>query len=93
MPPRRKFEGTRSRPKVLAYTLSTCGHCRRAKELLRSLGVAFDYVDVDLTSGKEREAVMAEVMRLNPGCSFPTIVVGRTVIVGNDEERIRRALS
>ncbi|MCX7039766.1 MAG: glutaredoxin family protein, partial [Spirochaetes bacterium] len=30
------------------YTLSTCMWCRMAKNLLRDLGVGYEYVDVDL---------------------------------------------
>jgi glutaredoxin len=74
------------------YTLSTCHHCKAVKKFLAQCGVAFDYTDVDQLSGAEREAVLAEVRRLNPECSFPTILIGPQVIVGNNEEKIRKAL-
>jgi glutaredoxin len=74
------------------YTLSTCHHCRAAKKLVASLGVEFEFTDVDLLAGAEREATLAEVRRLNPQCSFPTILIGNQVIVGNNEEKIRKAL-
>ena len=80
------------RPPVKMYTLSTCHHCKAAKKFMAQCGVEFDYTDVDLLSGAEREAVLAEVRRLNPECSFPTIVIGNQVIVGNNEEKIRKAL-
>jgi glutaredoxin len=79
-------------PPVKMYTLSTCRHCKAAKQLLRDCGVAFEYTDVDLLDGAEREAALAEVRRHNPECSFPTILIGDEVIVGNDEAAIRRAL-
>jgi glutaredoxin-like protein NrdH len=79
-------------PPVKMYTLSTCHHCKAAKKFLTGCGVAFDATDVDLLSGAEREAILAEVRRLNPECSFPTIIIGDQVIVGNDEARIRKAL-
>ena len=79
-------------PHVKMYTLSTCRHCKAAKQLLRDRGVEFEFTDVDRLSGAEREAVIAEVRRHNPECSFPTILIGGTVIVGNDEEAIRAAL-
>lgn len=81
-----------SQPPVKMYTLSTCHHCKAAKQLLSGCGVAFEFTDVDLLSGAEREAMLAEVRRLNPECSFPTIVIGEQVIVGNDETKIRKAL-
>jgi glutaredoxin-like protein NrdH len=77
---------------VKMYTLSTCSHCRAAKKLMKTLGVEFDYVDVDLLTGSERAAVIEEVRKINPLCSFPTIVIGDTVVVGNREDKIREAL-
>jgi len=77
---------------VKMYTLSTCSHCRAAKNFLKTLGVPYDYVDVDLLSGPARTAALDEVRKLNPLCSFPTILIGDTVIVGDREEKIREAL-
>ena len=77
---------------VKMYTLSTCSHCRAAKKLMSALGVRYDYVDVDLLSGSARAAALEEVRKLNPLCSFPTILIGDTVIVGNREDKIREAL-
>lgn len=80
------------RKKVMLYTLSTCSHCKAAKKLLTDLGVAYEYTDVDLVPRSERETVIAEVRKLNPSVSFPTIVIGDAVIVGNREDKIREAL-
>ena len=79
-------------PTVKAYTLSTCSHCKRAKDLLRQLGVQFEYTDVDLLSGTEKDAVIAEVRKINPMVNFPTIIIGDKVIVGANEFAIRDAL-
>lgn len=81
-----------TQPHVKMYTLSTCHHCKAAKKFVANCGVAFEFTDVDLLAGAEREKVLAEVRRLNPECSFPTIIIGDQVIVGNDEARIRKAL-
>jgi len=81
-----------SQPRVKMFTLSTCHHCKTAKKFLADCGVEFDFTDVDKLAGSEREAILAEVRRLNPECSFPTIVIGDQVIVGNNEEKIRKAL-
>ena len=80
------------KPRVKMYTLSTCHHCKAAKKFMAGCGVEFQFTDVDLLTGAEREAILAEVRRLNPECSFPTILIGDTVIVGNNEEKIRKAL-
>ena len=81
-----------AKPQVKMYTLSTCHHCKAAKKFIANCGVEFDYTDVDLLTGAEREAVLAEVRRYNPECSFPTIIIGNQIIVGNDEAKIRKAL-
>jgi glutaredoxin len=78
--------------RVKMYTLSTCSHCRAAKALMSSLGIKYDYVDVDLLEGSARAAAIEEVKKINPLCSFPTILIGDTVIVGNKEDKIREAL-
>jgi glutaredoxin-like protein NrdH len=79
-------------PKVLLYALSTCGHCKAAKRLLEQRGVEYDFVDVDLLSRDELRKVLEEVAKVNPQRSFPTILIGDTVIVGNREDEILEAL-
>jgi len=81
-----------TQPRVKMYTLSTCHHCKAAKKFMAGCGVDYEFIDVDLLSGAQREAALAEVRRLNPECSFPTILIGNEVIVGNNEAGIRRAL-
>jgi len=77
---------------IKLYTLSTCSHCNRTKRFFRDNGIEMEFVDVDLLSGAERERVMEEVRRLNPDCSFPTICIGDTVIVGFNEEKLNEVL-
>jgi glutaredoxin-like protein NrdH len=79
--------------KVMLYTLSTCVWCKRTKALLKDLGVAYDYIDVDLLSGSEEDEVIAEIKKHNPDCSFPTMVINdKKYIVGFKEDEIREAL-
>jgi glutaredoxin-like protein NrdH len=79
-------------PKVFVYALSTCGHCRAAKKLLDDNGVQYDFVDVDLLPREELKTILEEVSEVNPQRSFPTIVIGDKVIVGNQELAILEAL-
>jgi glutaredoxin-like protein NrdH len=78
---------------VRIYTLTTCIHCRNTKEYLDKCGIDYDCVDVDLLSGEERRQVIDDVRKLNPNCSFPTIIIGDKVIVGFQKEEIREALN
>ena len=77
---------------VKMYTLSTCGHCKAAKKFLKDHGVASLCTDVDLLTGDERKAMIEEVKKYNPACSFPTIIIGERIIVGFNEQAIREAL-
>jgi len=36
--------------------------------------------------------VLDEIRKYNPACSFPTILIGDTVIIGFNESAIREAL-
>jgi glutaredoxin len=78
--------------KIKIYTLSTCIHCKRAKAYLKECQAPFEFVDVDLLRGEERESIMEEVTRHNPRLTFPTILIGDEVIVGFSEEKVRKAL-
>ena len=79
-------------PTVFLYALSTCGHCRAAKKLLDDQGVVYDFVYVDQLSRDELKKTLEEVAKVNPQRSFPTILIGEKVIVGNREEEILEAL-
>lgn len=77
---------------VKIYSLSTCSHCKATKKFLNDCAITFEFTDVDQLSGEEREAVIRDVKSYNADCSFPTIIIGDTVIVGHREEEIRKAL-
>jgi glutaredoxin len=78
---------------VMLYALSTCGWCKKTKELLNNMGIEYDYVFVDLLEGTERDTVMKTVEEWNPDCSFPTLVVNSSIcIVGFKEDEIREAV-
>lgn len=79
-------------PKVKLYTLSTCTHCRNVKKFLDKCKVEYEFKDVDLLTGKERDAVLEDIRKVNAECSFPTIIIGEKVIVGFKENEIREAL-
>jgi glutaredoxin len=89
-----KVNGSHCKHSVQIFTLSTCGWCRKTKQLLNELDVAYEYVDVDLLSDEELDAVREEQRKHNPRGSFPTMVIdgGKQVIVGYKEEQIREAL-
>ena len=90
-----KVPGSKKDHKVMIFTLTTCGWCKKTKKLLKDLDVEYEYVDIDLIHGEEREKVREELRKYNPRMSAPTVVIddGKNVIVGFDEEEVREALS
>jgi glutaredoxin-like protein NrdH len=78
---------------VKLYTLSTCGHCTAAKRLLDACAVAYEFTDVDLLDEKDRTVILDIVKKINPRYTFPTIIIGDTVIIGFREHEIREALN
>lgn len=80
------------RQPVKMYTLSTCSHCKATKKFLDGCKVKYEATDVDLLDGEERAAILEDVKKWNPRCSFPTIIIGDKVIVGYREHEIKEAL-
>jgi glutaredoxin len=81
-----------SNPEVKIFSLSTCSHCRATKKFMGECTIKYEFVDVDLLKGDERKAIIADVKKFNPRCSFPTIIIGEKVIVGFKEKEIKEAL-
>jgi glutaredoxin len=77
---------------VIMYTLSTCSHCKAAKKFMADNGVKYEFTDVDLLTGEDRTAVVDKMREVNPRLTFPTIIIGEQVIIGNREEEIGKAL-
>ena len=77
---------------IKVYSLSTCSHCKSVKKLMDDCTVKYEFVDVDILKGEERKAILEDVKKFNPRCSFPTIIIGEKVIVGYKEEKIKEAL-
>jgi glutaredoxin-like protein NrdH len=79
--------------KVMLFALSTCGWCKKTKALLNELGVEYNFIDVDLLKGGERDAAISEIQKFNPDCNFPTMVINDSkCIVGFKEDDIRQEL-
>ncbi|UCD79087.1 MAG: glutaredoxin family protein [Desulfobacterales bacterium] len=81
-----------SNPEVKVFSLSTCSHCKATKKYLSDCTIKYEFVDVDLLQGDERKAIIEDVKKFNPRCSFPTIIIGDKVIVGFKEKEIKEAL-
>ena len=75
----------------MLYTLSTCVHCSATKRFLKENNVEYDYVDVDKLNGSEKDDVLSEMTKVSGDMRFPTIVIGKKVIVGFYEDKLKEA--
>lgn len=71
---------------VVLYATSWCGYCRKTRELLAEQGVR--YVEYDIEKSDEG---LRQYEMLN-GNGVPVLTVGREVVHGFDENRIRDLL-
>ncbi len=78
---------------VKVYSLSTCSHCKSVKKLMEDAHVEYEYVDVDLLKGDERKETLKVVRKYNSRCSFPTTIIGETVVVGYKAAKVKKALN
>lgn len=81
--------------KVKGYFISTCGWCKKTRQLLDDNNVDYEYEYVDLLEGSDKARALAEVSQHNSRKSFPTVVVQNDdtqVVIGYQESRLREIL-
>jgi len=78
--------------KPMLYTLSTCVHCSATKRFLKENNIEYDYIDVDKLDGEEKDDVLSQMMKVSGSMRFPTIIIGKKVIVGFYEDKLKEAL-
>jgi glutaredoxin-like protein NrdH len=89
-----KIDGERKEPKLFLYTLSTCGWCKKTKELLKENGMAYEYVDVDKVTKDEQKEVIADLKERDVPLAFPVIIVDDgQVISGFKKQAIEEAIA
>jgi glutaredoxin len=88
-----KHVAGKKKGKVMLYALSTCGWCKRTKALLEELGVEYDFTEVDLLKGGEKEEALRKIKEFNTTGNFPTLIIDdKKCVIGYQESDIREAL-
>ena len=88
-----KVDGTNSKNKVFLYTLSTCGWCKKTKELLKEKGIAYEYIDLDTCSKDDQKTAIEILKGKNLPVAFPIVIVNDDkVIQGFKKDDILEAL-
>jgi len=75
-------------PEVKIYSTPSCPWCIRAKQFLKDHNIVFTDIDV---SGDEKAA--EEMVDKSGQMGVPVLDIGGKIIVGFDEEEIKRALA
>jgi len=73
--------------RLRVYTLPQCPWCSRLKDFLKQHGISFEEVDVS-----DRKAA-EEMIRKSGQTGVPVTEVNDEIIVGFDEERLRKVLN
>jgi len=78
--------------KVKIFALSTCPYCKKTKRFMSENGIEYDAVDVDLLTSSEQDELLEELEKLTGRRSFPVVVIGDEIIVGHDEDKLKKVL-
>ena len=88
-----KVAGENSGHRVLLYTLSTCGWCKRTMQFLNDYSVEYEYLDMDTATSQERIEAIQFLQEKNVPIGFPvTIVDNETIISGFKPDEIKKVL-
>ncbi|MBN1153799.1 glutaredoxin family protein [candidate division KSB1 bacterium] len=77
----------------LLLALSTCPRCIRMKKFLKMHNISAEIVDVDLLPLDERRSVYRFLKPFNPRLSFPTLIVGDSVVIGEEYDEVKEVLN
>jgi len=89
-----RVQGGNKKHKVLIYTISTCGWCKRTKKFLSDIGIEFEYVDIDLCSKEDREMIRNEIRRRGGELLYPSMIIDDKVLIqGFQEDKIKELLA
>lgn len=88
-----KVEGSNKDHKVFLYALSTCGWCKKTKQLLSENNIEYEYLDVDKSTSEERRQAISDIKSRNVPLGFPIIIINdEKVISGYKESAIKEVL-
>jgi glutaredoxin len=86
-------DGTNTKNKVFLYTLSTCGWCKKLRELLRENSVRYEYMELDNATREDQLEAVEELKARKLPVAFPiTVINDETVIQGFKKDELVGAL-
>ena len=78
--------------KIILYSLSTCGYCQAIKKMLDDLEISFQCIQADELPEEERKKIVKELRKVNPKCSFPTVVIDDETVIGYKIQEIKEKI-
>ena len=88
-----KVDGKNNKHKVSMYAISTCAWCKLTKQFLKDNNIAYNYVDVDLCSGEDREKIREEIIKRGGSTNYPIVNIDdKTLISGFRKDLLKEAL-
>ena len=86
-------EGSNSKNKIMLYTLSTCGWCKKVKTLLNENNIQYEYIDLDKCTKEDQKTAVDQLKERKRPVAFPIMIVNdEQVIQGFKKDRIIEAL-
>ena len=86
-------DGTNTKNKVFLYTLSTCGWCKKLRELLSENSVRYEYMELDKATREDQLEAVEELKERKLPVAFPiTVINDETVIQGFKKDELVGAL-
>ena len=87
-----KIEG-RTVKALMLFALSTCIWCKKVRQLQEDIGVAYEFIYIDLLDDNEQAEALKALVPFNPKGSFPTLVIDNSdCVVGFKPQEIRGKL-
>ena len=75
-------------PKIIIYTLPSCGYCQQAKEYFKSRKIKFKEVNVDSDPASQKEMILKSGQ-----FSVPVIDINGRIIVGYQKNTLDEILA
>ncbi|AHC16317.1 glutaredoxin family protein [Salinispira pacifica] len=90
----KKVEGSKTKPALRVYALSTCAFCEKAMNFLKEHEYAYEYLFMDLIDREVKKSIKAELKEKHGSIPlFPLLVVdGEQAVSGFTEEKWRELL-
>jgi glutaredoxin len=90
----REVEGSNDSQEVIAFTLSTCQWCKKAKRYLNDNNVKYRYIDVDKIEPMEKARILDYLRENYPDkrISYPFIICDGEAIVGYNPNKYEEVM-